>query len=128
MGTWVASLPWLSWIVQAGCWEVVVAGHVCTHERVHELRTQQGSSGNRGQGWALRSPCSQTDSCAITYFFFRAQSLSCVGLFATPRTVAHQAPLSMDFPGKNTRMCCHFLLQGIFPIQRSNPHILCLLH
>ena len=26
-----------------------------------------------------------------------AQSLSCVRLFATPRTVAHQVPLSMEF-------------------------------
>ena len=33
-----------------------------------------------------------------------------------------------DSPGKNTRMDCHALLQGIFPTQRSNPHLLCLLH
>ena len=26
-----------------------------------------------------------------------------------------------DSPGKNTRMGCHFLLQGIFPTQGSNP-------
>ena len=30
-----------------------------------------------------------------------------------------------DFSGKDTRVDCHFLLQGIFPPQRSN---LCLLH
>ena len=29
-----------------------------------------------------------------------------------------------DFPGKNTGVCCHSLLQGIFPTQGSN---LCLL-
>ena len=29
-----------------------------------------------------------------------------------------------DFLGKNTRMDCHFLFQGIFPTQRSNPHLL----
>ena len=28
-----------------------------------------------------------------------------------------------DPPGKNTRMGCHFLLQGIFPAQGSNPHL-----
>ena len=33
-----------------------------------------------------------------------------------------------NFPGKNTGMGCHFLLQGIFPIQGSNPSLLCLLH
>ena len=31
-----------------------------------------------------------------------------------------------NFPGKNTVAGCHFLLQGIFPTQASNP-ILCLL-
>ena len=29
-----------------------------------------------------------------------------------------------DFPGKNTGMGCHFLLQGIFPTQGSNPGLL----
>ena len=50
-----------------------------------------------------------------------------VQLFATLWTVACQAPLSMAFPGKNTGVGCHTLLQGIFPTQGSNPHIFCLL-
>ena len=29
-----------------------------------------------------------------------------------------------DFPGKNTGVGCHFLLQGIFPTQGLNPHFL----
>ena len=29
-----------------------------------------------------------------------------------------------DFPHKNTGVSCHFLLQGIFPNQGSNPHLL----
>ena len=33
-----------------------------------------------------------------------------------------------DFPGKNTGVGCHFLLQGILLTQGSNPHLLCLLH
>ena len=33
-----------------------------------------------------------------------------------------------DSPGKNTRVGCHFLLQGIFPMQGSNPCLLHLLH
>ena len=53
------------------------------------------------------------------------QSLSCVGLFATPRTVAHQASLSMKFsrqeyqsglpflsPEDLPELCGHFI---IFP-------------
>ena len=42
----------------------------------------------------------------------------------TPWTVARQAPLQ-DFPGKNTGVGCHFILQWIFPTQGLN---LCLLH
>ena len=33
-----------------------------------------------------------------------------------------------DSPGKNTGVCCHALLQGIFPTQGSNPRLGCLLH
>ena len=47
--------------------------------------------------------------------------ISHVWLFATPWTVAHQAPP----PGKSTGVGGHFLLHGIFLTQRSN---LCLLH
>ena len=38
----------------------------------------------------------------------------------TAWTIACQAPLSMGFPGKNTGVCCHFLLQGIFLTRRWN--------
>ena len=43
-----------------------------------------------------------------------------VRLFETPWTVARQAPLSVEFPGKNTGMSSHFPFQGIFPLQGSN--------
>ena len=33
-----------------------------------------------------------------------------------------------DAPGKDTGVGCHFLLQGIFLTQGSNPGLLCLLH
>ena len=39
-----------------------------------------------------------------------------------PWTVAHWA--LWYFPGKNTRVGCHFLLQEIFPTQGSNLHLL----
>ena len=48
---------------------------------------------------------------------------SCLTL-ETSWTVAHQAPLSMGSPGKNTGVSCHFLLQGIFPTQGLNPGLL----
>ena len=47
--------------------------------------------------------------------FSRAQ------FFVTSWSVARQALLSMGFPGKNTGVGCHFLLQEIFPTQGLNP-------
>ena len=44
--------------------------------------------------------------------------------FVTPWTVACQAPLSLGFPRQETGMGCHFLLQGIFLTQGSNPCLL----
>ena len=40
------------------------------------------------------------------------QSLSCVLLFATPRTIAHQAPLSMGFPRPESWNGLPFLSPG----------------
>ena len=47
--------------------------------------------------------------------------LSCVRLFVFPWTVAHRQLCSWDSPGKNTEVGSHFLLQGIFPTEGSNP-------
>ena len=58
---------------------------------------------------------------------------SCFQFFVTPWTAAHQGPTGpilcpWDSPGKNTGVGCHGLLQGIFPTQGWNPHLLYLLH
>ena len=42
-----------------------------------------------------------------------AKSLQLCLTLCNPRTVAHQAPLSMGFPSKNAGVGCHFLLQCI---------------
>ena len=49
----------------------------------------------------------------------KVKSLSRAQLFATP-WLRHP----WDFPGKSTGVGCHFLLQGIFPTQGSNPGLL----
>ena len=57
-----------------------------------------------------------------------AQWLGHVQLFATPRTVAMDRLLCpWDFPGKNTGVGYHFLLQATFLTQGSN-RLQCLLH
>ena len=52
----------------------------------------------------------------------------CVRFFVTLWTVAHQAPLSWDSPGKNVGVGCHALLQGLFLTQGSNSCLLYFLH
>ena len=59
------------------------------------------------------------DLCACVLSCF-----SCLQLFVTLWTVAHQAPL-WDSPGKNTGVGCHFLLQGIF-LTRDRSHVPCI--
>ena len=51
-----------------------------------------------------------THGCMLSHF-------SHVQLFVTLSSIAFQAPLSMNFPGKNTGVGFHAPLQGIFPIQ-----------
>ena len=48
-----------------------------------------------------------------------------VQFLATLWTVAARLLCPWDFPGKNTRVGYHFLLQGIFPTQGLNPGLLC---
>ena len=52
------------------------------------------------------------------------QLLSHVWLFVTPWTIAHQASLSMGFSRQQYWSGCNFLLQGIFPTQGLNLHLL----
>ena len=54
----------------------------------------------------------------------RAQSLSCVWLFVTPWTVAHQDPLSTGFSRQGYWSALPFSHPGDLPIQGSNLHLL----
>ena len=51
---------------------------------------------------------------------------SCVQLFVTLWTVAHQVPLSLGFSSQEYWVVCHALLQGIFLTQGLIPRLLCL--
>ena len=45
-------------------------------------------------------------------------------LFVTLWTIATRLFCPWNYPGKNTGVGCHFLLQGTFLTQGSNPHLL----
>ena len=58
---------------------------------------------------------SLSGGCVCTYLI--------VFYLATPGTVAHLAPLSMEFSSRNPGVGCRFLVQGIFSTQELNPHL-----
>ena len=59
----------------------------------------------------------------------RAKSLQSRPILCSPMDWSPPRLLcAWDSPGKNTRVGCHALLQGIFLIQGWNPHLLGLLH
>ena len=62
------------------------------------------------------------DNTAVSHYV--CVLLSCVWLFATPRTVACQASLSMGFSRQEYWSGLPFLLQRIFLTQESNPGLL----
>ena len=59
---------------------------------------------------------------------YTAELFDCAWLFANPWIVACQTPLSMGFFRHEYWSGSPFLPPGIFLIQGSNPHFLCLLH
>ena len=65
--------------------------------------------------------CIPSSTCVCMHCSVMSHSLQHHGLY-----VAHQAPLSWNFPGENTRMGCHFLLQE--PEVDSPPLTPALLH
>ena len=66
---------------------------------------------------ALTSLKALNYTCVVLIYSVTSNSLG-------PWTIAHQALLSMGFSRQNTGVGCHFLLQGIFLTQGSNPHLL----
>ena len=78
----------------------------------------------RHHGVGLLCPPGSSVPGVLQARILEVKSLSHVRLFATPPTVAYRAPPSMEIPGKNTAVGCHFLLQGNFPTQGSIPGLL----
>ena len=70
----------------------------------------------------------QSVSRALRFLALAKLLQSCPTFCESMDYIDCQAPLSTDAPGKNTGVGCYALLQGIFPTQGPNPHLLCLLH
>ena len=98
--------------------------------------TQQLIQGLATQSGRWRLPLSDfplflwSATCVLCQVLGISCVLSCTVVsdsFAIPWTVAHYAPLFMEF-SRQEYMGCHTLLQGIVPTQGLNLSLLCLLH
>ena len=65
--------------------------------------------------------CSQIHCCSCLV------AKSCLTLLGPHGSQPARLLHPRDSSGKNTEVGCHFLLQGIFSIQGSNPYLLCFL-
>ena len=86
-------------------------------------------SSSKGSSWSRDQICISYVSCIGRQVLYhqhhlehsmKVKSLSWVWLFETPMDCSLPG-FSRDSPGKSTGVGCHFLLQGIVPIQGSNP-------
>ena len=91
-----------------------VAQWVIVH-RVSKRRTRVKQLSMHAHTWCLQL----SSFSKLLWVFVVPQSLSHIRL-CDHKDLACQAPLSLDFPGKNAGVGCHFLLQGIFPSHGSN--------
>ena len=88
----------------------------CREELTGRIRRRRWEKEGREEGRERKEECHRRNAN------FQTSRLLCP-LFLAPRLLC-----PWDFPGKNARAGCHFLLQGIFPTQESNPCLLYLLH
>ena len=103
---WMASPTWWTW-VWASSWSWWWTGKPGMLQSMESQRVRHDWMTELN--WIILP---HSSVCVCVCVCVCACVLSCVQLFSTPWTVAHQAPLSMDFLGKNTGAGCHFLLQG----------------
>ena len=87
-----------------------------SHSHLFPLCLSVSTNGLPLRVWIIRCRATLTQYVLFTY--------SCP-TFLIPQTVACQAPLPWNPPGKNTGVDCHFLLQGIFLTQGLNPGLQC---
>ena len=93
-------------------------------QHCHQLPTSPASHLSRTE-FALRSQF-RRDSPRRLSFLQIVFSCSVVSDSLRPHALLGPSRLlcPWDFPGKNTGVGCHFLLQGIFPLYGLNPHLL----
>ena len=107
------------------CWFLLPTKANQLYAHTHPLFSAFPSRLGHHRALSTVACASQSVHQLLFYTLVIVRSLSHVQRFVTPRTsLARQAPRPWDFSGSNTEVGCHFLLQGVFPIQGSNMRLL----
>ena len=77
---------------------------------------------------SLPSPCKHSSLIVLPWDLLLSPQVHVCSYAQLCLTLCEPLLCPRNFPGKNTRANCHFLLQRIFPTQGSNLHLLSLLH
>ena len=92
------------------------------------IKAVKGRNVDMGTLATSMSQCSDKDVCrsSVVCWDGSLNMIICVcsvvsNSFVAPWTAGLQTSLFEDFPGKNTGVGCHFLLQGIFQTQWTEP-------
>ena len=112
-GSWSSSLVFLINQLLNPLGMLCVLWKSCTHAAWLAVLASRWPFNNKERKWRRKH-------MQIIRFIEKWKCLSRVRLFVIPWTVAHQAH-PWNSPGKHTGVGCHFLLQGIFRTQGSNP-------
>ena len=78
--------------------------------------------------WLFSNSRAPVEARVYIFVCTHAQLLSCVDSLWPHGLLPTRLLCPWHFPGKNTGVGCHVLLQEIFPIQWPNSHLLCLSH
>jgi len=101
--------------------------HLVVTENKEMLKNQSNGDASRDTGSAERAPSSQgwADLCKKVSRHCKVIIVkSCLSLLRLSGLLPTRLLCPWNFSGKNTALGCHFLVQGIFPIQGLHLHLL----
>ena len=133
-----STIAWkIPWTEEPGRLQSVGSQRVWQTERVHfhfhfhlAFCVKKSKSPTQALGWAVTWVGDGKEEIlwwrdTESFWDIVVSSLSCVPTLLRPHGLQPTRLFCpWNFPGKDTGVSCHFILQGIFPTQGSNPHLL----
>ena len=98
------------------------------HDEGWELSVPSSWFPGKGKGLEVKAVTNGNNLISHSNVMSHAHAQSCLTLCHSIGLWFNRLLCPWNFPGKNTGVGCHLLLQEIFLTQGLNPRLLCLLH